>query len=81
MPDVGQDDEPGTADLSGGAPGGAWTQQRVRPAVQPQRRDADLGHPAAVPFGAGLTALRRGVADAADLVPPGHPAHRRLISG
>jgi hypothetical protein len=81
MPDPGQDDEPGTTDRRGGAPRGGGAQQRVLRAVQDQRWQAELGQPAAVPFRAGLTALCSGVADAADLVPLGHPAHFLLVEG
>src|SRR5207302_11080515 len=64
MPDPGQDDEPGTADRRGGAPRGRGAQQRILRSVQDQGRHPEPGQPAAVPFRAGLTALRRGVADA-----------------
>jgi hypothetical protein len=59
MPDPGQDDEPGPADRRGGAPRGGGTQQRILRAVQDQGWYAELGQPAAVPFRAGLAALRR----------------------
>jgi hypothetical protein len=49
--------------------------------VQDQGWHAELGQPAAVPFRAGLTALRCGVADAADLVSFGHPPHFLLVDG
>src|SRR6266576_3478226 len=81
MPDPGQDDQPGPTDRRGGAPRGGRAQQRILRAVQDQGWHAELGQPAAVPFRAGLTALRRGVADAADLVPFGHPAHFLLVDG
>src|SRR5690348_15080803 len=81
MPDPGQDDEPGTPDRRGGAPRGGRAQQRILLAVQDQGWHAGLGQPTTVPFRASLTALRRGVADAADLVPFGHPAHFLLVDG
>ena len=59
----------------------AGAQQRILRAVQDQGWHAELGQPAAVPFRAGLTALCSGVADAADLVPLGHPAHFLLVEG
>ena len=50
-------------------------------AVQDQGGHAELGQPAAVPFRAGLAALRGGVAHAANLVPFRHPAHLLLVEG
>src|SRR5690348_1382463 len=79
VPDPGQDDEPGTGDRRGGAPRGGGAQQRILRAVQDQGRHPEPRQPAAVPFRAGLTALGRGVADAADLVPFGHPAYFLLV--
>ena len=81
MPDPGQGDEPGPTDRRCGAPRGGGAQQRILRAVQDQGGHAELGQPAAVPFRAGLTALGSGVADAADLVPLGHPAHFLLVEG
>src|SRR5690242_17831929 len=81
MPDSRQDNEPGPADRRGGTPRGGRAQQRILRAVQDQGRHAELGQPAAVPFRAGLTALGCAVADAADLVPCGHPAHFLLVDG
>ena len=80
MPDAGQDDEPDPL-IAAAVWRAAWGEQRIRPAVQDQGRHADLGHPAAVPFRASLTALCGSVADPADLVPLGHPAHLVLVDG
>ena len=81
MPDPGKDDEPGTTDRGGGAPRGGGTQQRILRTVQDQGWHTELGQPAAVPVAPGLTASRRGVADAANLVPFGHPAHFLFVDG
>jgi len=81
MPHPGQDDQPGSADRLGGAPGRGRAQQRVVGTVQDEGWHAKLGQRATVPFRAGLTALRGGVAQAADLVPRGHRPDHLLVEG
>jgi hypothetical protein len=79
MADSGHDDQPSPADRLGGAAGGSRAQQRVVGAVQDESWHAQPGQPAAVPFRAGLAALRGGITHAAALIPRGHPADRLLV--